>query len=328
METKLFYTSDEEIREAAAIIANGGLVAFPTETVYGLGADAFDPKAAEKAYAAKGRPSDNPLIVHISKFEDIRRLSTVFDEPSLFSVMSRAEKLADTFWPGPLTIVLPKRIAVPKETTGGLYTVAVRMPKSDVTLKLIEYSGTLIAGPSANISGRPSPTSGLHVKQDLDGKIDGIIMGDPCEGGIESTVLDICNETLTILRPGLITPEMISAATGEPVQYDPALFKKPVEDPDFHPMAPGQKYKHYAPKADMRIVPAEKLYARFEEEMAKGKKVGIIPKPDARTFFAKLREFDQQDMDIILAAPLDENDSLSFAIMNRVLKSAGYNIEE
>ena len=328
METYIYSTSEEDIKRAAKVIAEGGLVAFPTETVYGLGADAFDPMAAKKAYAAKGRPSDNPLIVHISKFEDLKRLTPIFEKDSKLAkdLCDTVKKLSDAFWPGPLTMVLPKREEVPKETTGGLDTVAIRMPKSKATLDLIEYSGTLLSGPSANLSGRPSPTTWLHVKEDLDGKIDGIIAGDPCVGGIESTVLDVAS--MTILRPGLITPEMIAAVTDKEVTYDKTLFEKPSEDPDFHPLAPGQKYKHYAPKAEMHIVPEEKLMERVREEKAKGRKVGFIKKPDARTFFAKLREFDDQGMDIILASALPENDSLSFSIMNRVLKSAGYNIEE
>ncbi len=331
MNTRIFKTSENEIKEAARLIANGGLVAFPTETVYGLGADAFDPEAARKAYAAKGRPSDNPLIVHISKFEDLERATVIFDEArggdeEAVEVCRNVRKLAAAFWPGPLTMVLPKRDEVPKETTGGLSTVALRMPLSEPTLKLIEYSGTLLSGPSANLSGHPSPTRWQHVRSDLGGRIDGIIAGDPCYGGIESTVLDL--KTMTILRPGLITPEMIAAVTGREVAYDKALFGKPSEDPDYHPMAPGQKYKHYAPKAEMHIVPEEKLMARVKEEEAKGRKVGYISKPEAGSFFAKLREFDEDGVDIIFAAALPEGDSLNFSIMNRVLKSAGYNIEE
>ena len=340
METYIYTTNEDDIKKAAKVIAEGGLVAFPTETVYGLGADAFDPLAAKKAYAAKGRPSDNPLIVHIADFQDLYRLTTIFDEDIAWQcvdplegsadsfkndICSTVRKLSDAFWPGPLTMVLPKRKEVPKETTGGLDTVAIRMPASEPTLKLIRYSGTLVSGPSANLSGRPSPTAWLHVKEDLDGKIDGIIAGDPCQVGIESTVLDV--KTMTILRPGFITPEMIAAVTGCEVSYDKTLFSKPSEDPNFHPMAPGQKYKHYAPKAEMHIVPEEKLMERVKEENAKGKKVGFILRPEARTFFAKLREFDDQGMDIILASALPEGDSLSFSIMNRVLKSAGYHIE-
>ncbi len=321
MNTIYLTTSEADLRRGAEMLAAGGLVAFPTETVYGLGADAFDPEAAKKAYAAKGRPSDNPLIVHIAKFEDIRRLSPDWNNPL-------AKKLADAFWPGPLTMILPKLPELPSETTGGLDTVAIRMPRSEASLKFIEYSGTLVSGPSANLSGHPSPTSWEHVKEDLDGRIDAILMGEPCEGGIESTVLDLCGSTLTILRPGLVTPEMISAVTGLDVAYDKALFQKPSEDPDYHPKAPGQKYRHYAPRAEMHIVSPEKLEKRAAEERAKGRRVGIIEKPDAATFFAKLRRFDKEGVDMILAASLPEDSSLSFSVMNRVLKSAGYNIED
>ena len=321
MNTTFLTTSDEDLRKGAQLLARGGLVAFPTETVYGLGADAFDPEAARKAYAAKGRPSDNPLIVHIAEFADIRRLSPDYDNPV-------AKKLAEAFWPGPLTMILPKLPQVPYETTGGLDTVAIRMPRCEATLKFIAYSGTLVSGPSANLSGHPSPTSWQHVADDLGGRIDAVLMGEPCEGGIESTVLDLCGEKLTILRPGLVTPEMISAVTGLDVEYDKALFQKPSEDPDYHPKAPGQKYKHYAPRAEMRLVPAEKLAQRVREEEAKGRSVGVIEKPDAKTFFALLRQFDAEGKDLILAAPLPEDSSLSFSVMNRVLKSAGYHIEE
>ncbi|MBO4861475.1 MAG: threonylcarbamoyl-AMP synthase, partial [Firmicutes bacterium] len=180
IETLLLSTEDADLRKAAEIVKNGGLAAFPTETVYGLGADAFSPDSARKAYAAKGRPSDNPLIVHIAKTADMYKVAkTVPDE---------AMKLAEAFWPGPLTMVLPKRDELPGETTGGLDTVAVRMPDSPATLKFIEYSGTAVSGPSANISGRPSPTSWQHVQADLGGRIDAIICGEPCTGGIESTV--------------------------------------------------------------------------------------------------------------------------------------------
>ena len=215
MKTVLYKTNEEEIKAAARVLSGGGLVAFPTETVYGLGADAFDKDAAKKAYAAKGRPSDNPLIVHVAKFDDLYRLA-----PGDAVDMEVVRKLADTFWPGPLTIILPKLDIVPKETTGGLDTVAIRMPKDDATLKLIEYSKTLVSGPSANTSGGPSPTSWQHVQKDLDGKIDGIICGGQCSGGIESTVIDLSGiyfkktDAITILRPGLITPEMIKDATG------------------------------------------------------------------------------------------------------------------
>ncbi|MBR5731339.1 MAG: threonylcarbamoyl-AMP synthase, partial [Firmicutes bacterium] len=302
----------------------------------GLGADAFDPDAARKAYAAKGRPSDNPLIVHIAKTEDLYRAASEVPEEAL--------RLAATFWPGPLTMVLPKRPELPKETTGGLDTVALRMPRDEATLRLIECSGTLVSGPSANISGRPSPTCWEHVKSDLDGKIDAIICGSPCAGGIESTVLDLTDPSSpVILRPGLITPEMISAVLDREVTYDTALFKKPSEDPDFRPKAPGQKYKHYAPKADMVIYTGDAgdvlgaVEKRLAKEQAAGRKAGVIDDPQPRTFFAQLRDLDGQGTDIILVAAPDSalaegpdgkkpDGSIYFSLMNRMLKAAGYNI--
>ena len=353
IETLLLSTEEEDLRKGAGIIKDGGLVAFPTETVYGLGADAFDPGAAKRAYAAKGRPSDNPLIVHISKTEDLYRAAS--------EVPGEALKLAEAFWPGPLTMVLPKRPEMPKETTGGLDTVALRMPKDAATLRLIELSGTLLSGPSANISGRPSPTTWQHVKADLYGKIDAIIQGSPCAGGIESTVLDLTDpKAPMILRPGLITPEMISAVLDREVSYDPSLFKKPSDDPDFKPKAPGQKYKHYAPKAEVVIFEGASgdvfraIDKRLAAERAKGRKAGVIDVPHPRTFFAQLRQFDEDGRDIILVAAPDDgvpadgqaagpdsvpaeasaagqdgrtlDPSIYFSLMNRMLKAAGYNI--
>ena len=341
IKTLLLSTEDAGLKKAAEIIRNGGLAAFPTETVYGLGADAFSPDSAKKAYAAKGRPSDNPLIVHIAKTEDIGRVAQVVPQEAL--------KLAEAFWPGPLTMVLPKRPELPKETTGGLDTVAVRMPASPATLKFIEYSGTAVSGPSANISGRPSPTSWEHVQNDLDGKIDAIICGEPCVGGIESTVLDLTEpEKPVILRPGLITPEMIASVLKTEVSYDPALFAKPSDDPDYKPKAPGQKYKHYSPNAEVVIYEGspEDVAAAVEErrlaEEAKGRKVGTIDVPQPRTFFAQLRGFDAEGADIILVAAPDKvpaeagspaggadaetlDPSVYFSLMNRMLKAAGYN---
>ena len=340
MQTLLLTTEEADIRRAAEIVKNGGLVAFPTETVYGLGADAFSPDSARKAYSAKGRPSDNPLIVHISKTEDLYRAAETVPEEAL--------KLAEAFWPGPLTMVLPKRPEMPKETTGGLDTVALRMPKSEATLKLIEYSGTLISGPSANISGRPSPTRWEHVQADLGGKIDAVLCGEPCSGGIESTVLDLTDpEDPMILRPGLITPEMISAVLKIDVAYDPALFRKPSEDPNFRPKAPGQKYRHYSPDAEVVIYEGHSndifraIDKRLSEEHAAGRSVGIIDVPDPRTFFAKLRAADEDGIDVVLVAAPDDaipaekafqgadgslDRSIYFSLMNRMLKAAGYNI--
>ncbi len=349
IDTLLLSTEDADLKKAAEIIKGGGLAAFPTETVYGLGADAFSPDSAKKAYAAKGRPSDNPLIVHIAKTEDIGRVArTVPDE---------ALKLAEAFWPGPLTMVLPKRPELPKETTGGLDTVAVRMPDSAATLRFIEYSGTAVSGPSANISGRPSPTAWQHVQADLDGKIDAIICGEPCRGGIESTVLDLTDpKAPVILRPGLITPEMIASVLKTDVAYDPALFAKPSDDPDYRPKAPGQKYKHYSPKAEVVVFEGDPdcvcraMDARLQKETAAGRKAETIDVPQPGRFFAQLRQFDAEGADIILIAAPDsgvpaEKDaykvssadqagpdgktldpSVYFSLMNRMLKAAGYNI--
>jgi len=330
MSAELLLPTSENLDKAAGLLKAGALVAFPTETVYGLGADAFDPEAAKKAYAAKGRPSDNPLIVHIADFEDIYKL--VPEE----AVTERVKKLADAFWPGPLTMVLPKLDAVPKETTGGLDTVAIRMPKSDATLEFIRKSGTCVSGPSANLSGHPSPTTWQHVVDDLAMTIDAIICGDPCEGGIESTVLDVAS--LTIYRPGLITPEMISAVLGgDEVQYDESLFVFPSDahgeyDEDFHPKAPGMKYKHYAPKAEMCIywgsdkqVAAAIKSAKFMAKLRR-RKVFVIEKIEPATFFAKLRQADDEGADLILAQALNTDDSVSFSVMNRALKASGFNL--
>ena len=221
MQTKVvkidpFQIDENEMKEAAELIRKGELVAFPTETVYGLGADALHPEASKKIYAAKGRPSDNPLIVHICKFEELVSIAK--------EVPAQAEKLADAFWPGPLTMIVWKNEKVPYETTGGMETVAIRMPKHPVALKLIEESGCLIAAPSANTSGKPSPTEASHVKLDLDGKIPMILDGGPVGIGIESTIIDLTEDTPMILRPGYITKEMLEEVLGEEVKIDPGII--------------------------------------------------------------------------------------------------------
>ena len=327
MNTQYFSTEDEELRKAAEIIKAGGLVAFPTETVYGLGGDAYNAESSCKIYAAKGRPSDNPLIVHVADVAGARALVTDFPET--------AEKLAESFWPGPLTMVLPKKPEIPDATTGGLSTVAVRCPSDEAARKLIIYSGLPIAAPSANLSGRPSPTQWKHVKDDLDGKIDGIIMGEPCIGGIESTVVDLTGSTPQILRPGLITPERITEATGLPCSYDPAITGA---DPNARPKAPGMKYKHYAPKAQMIIFSgATDLVVKAMEKKnwslcGKGLAVTNLfyknAEQAAARLFADLRKADQNGADYILVNALPETRSLNYSVMNRMLKAAGYNIIE
>ena len=249
MKTKIF--GKEGISEAAEILKGGGLVAFPTETVYGLGGNGLDKEAAKKIYAAKGRPSDNPLILHVSSIEEVYPLVKALPE--------KAKKLMEAFWPGPLTLVLPKSDLVPKESTGGLETVALRSPENALTLSLIRACGFPIAGPSANLSGRPSPTEASHVFEDLGGRIEGILEDGAVGIGVESTIVDLSEDCPTLLRPGAITIEDLEEVLGEKVAIDPTLLGKSMTE-GFIPKAPGMKYRHYAPKAEMI------LFKKKEEE--------------------------------------------------------------
>ena len=249
MKTQIF--GKEGISEAAEILKQGGLVAFPTETVYGLGGNGLDKEAAKKIYAAKGRPSDNPLILHVSSIEEVYPLVKALPE--------KAKKLMEAFWPGPLTLVLPKSDIVPKESTGGLETVALRSPENALTLDLIRACGFPIAGPSANLSGRPSPTEASHVFEDLGGRIEGILEDGAVGIGVESTIVDLSENCPTLLRPGAITPEDLEELLGEKVAIDPTLLGKSMAE-GFTPKAPGMKYRHYAPKAEMI------LFKKKEEE--------------------------------------------------------------
>lgn len=327
---KITHTEEDKkiYEQAGQILRAGGLVAFPTETVYGLGADALDAKASAKIYAAKGRPSDNPLIVHIA---DVNALYDLAKE-----VPDKALVLAEKFWPGPLTMILKKKDKVPDSITGGLGTVAIRMPSHPVAAELIRSSGVYIAAPSANTSGKPSPTRAEHVINDLSGRIDMIIQDDTVDIGVESTIIDLSEEVPTILRPGYITQAMFEEAIGKTI-IDPAIMGSLKEG--VIPKAPGMKYKHYAPKAEMIIFQGEpeniKL-AMAEEKIKRnffGQRVEIIvfdnehPETAAHEFFARLRECDKKNVDVILAAALRE-DGIGFAVMNRMFKSAGYNIRE
>lgn len=315
-----------DIEAAARILREGGLVAFPTETVYGLGADALNADAVAAIYEAKGRPSDNPLIVHVAKVSDCLALT-----PTLTPAF---QTLADQFWPGPLTMVVPKKPEVPDLTTGGLGTVAIRMPEHPVALELIRRAGCPVAAPSANRSGRPSPTKGDHVVEDLDGRIQMILKSGDCQVGIESTVLDLTGEIPTVLRPGILSAQELAEALGTEVVIDPGVLDQTVEKPK----APGMKYTHYAPRAKMVIYqgPKEQVLREIERVKEKreqeGQKVGLVTfenqeyRDVARTFFAKLRELDQVGVDLILAQSLDDRDSIGFAVMNRMLKSAGYHV--
>ena len=347
MNTK-FYEIDvnnidiKKMQEAGELIAAGELVAFPTETVYGLGGDALHPEAAKKIYEAKGRPSDNPLIVHIAEVSDLERVGK--------SVPEQAKKLADAFWPGPLTMIVWKKDEVPFATTGGLNTVAVRMPDHPVALELIRRSGKLIAAPSANTSGRPSPTEASHVMGDLEGRIAMVLDGGPVGIGIESTIIDLTEPIPMILRPGYITPEMLSEVLGEEVIIDPGII---AADDTTKPKAPGMKYKHYAPKADMIIIDGEKdavvekINTLTQEAHTKGKKVAVIATEEtkdaytadvvlnigarededsiARHMYKILRECDKLDVEIIFSESF-KTPRIGQAIMNRLLKAAAHQV--
>ncbi len=340
LDTRILGTTEKEIEYAAQIIKDGGLVAFPTETVYGLGANAMDAEAVSKVYEAKGRPSDNPMIVHIARDVHMFRVT---DE-----VTPDMQKLMTAFWPGPLTMVVAAKPEVPRVVTGGLDTVAVRMPDSQPTLDLILESGCLLVGPSANLSGHPSPTTASHVDDDLHGRINAIIQGADCRVGIESTVVDMTSDIPMILRPGFITKEQLSEVLGKEVEMDPAILYRPEifdnnglleTDENYKPKAPGMKYKHYAPKAEMIIFtgdPEKVRLAMAEEKMERmsfGQKVEVMlygdkePNVAAKEFFAQLREYDKTGVDVIFATALDE-DGVGLAVMNRMFKSAGYNIRE
>ncbi len=344
METKVFvardnYIKDEELKEASAVIRSGGLVAFPTETVYGLGGDATNPEASRKIYAAKGRPSDNPLIVHIADFSQLRNI--------VAEVPQEAEKLAEAFWPGPLTMILRKNEVIPYETTGGLDTVAIRMPSHPMARAFLQDSGCMIAAPSANTSGRPSPTTAQHVWEDLHGKIEILLDGGPVGIGIESTIVDLSEERPMILRPGFITQEMLSAVLGD-VGMDPGLASENSKQP---PKAPGMRYRHYAPKADLTLVEGtmeeviSKINALTREAQAMGKSVGVLATEEnkdcyvadhvivigqrqdeaeiARHLFDVLRQFDDLQVDLIYSESFVAA-GVGQAIMNRLLKAAGH----
>ena len=318
----------------------GALVAFPTETVYGLGANALDSEAAAKIYAAKGRPSDNPLIVHIADMDALPLITAEIPEA--------AKKLAAKFWPGPLTMVMKKSEVVPYGTTGGLDTVAVRMPAHPIALEMIRHGGGYIAAPSANTSGRPSPTLASHVADDMDGIVPLILDGGAVGIGIESTIVDLTDEIPTILRPGFITKEMLQEVVGE-VQIDKGLDA----DSKTPPKAPGMKYRHYAPKAELMIVEGSseavvaKINALVRENEEKGICTGIIGTEETISrypagivkcmgtrndelsisshLYGILREFDESDAKVIYSESFEEG-AMGSAIMNRLLKAAGHKI--
>ena len=344
METKIIkidknQINEEVIKEAGALLREGKLVAFPTETVYGLGADALQEEAAKRTYEAKGRPSDNPLIVHIADYDDLKKIA--------INIPPETDMLAAHFWPGPLTMIFQKSDIVPYGTTGGLDTVAVRMPVDPIAQALIREAGGFVSAPSANTSGRPSPTTAQHVEEDLNGKIDMILDGGTVDIGLESTILDMTVSPPMILRPGAITEEMFEKVIG-PVNVDQTLLS---ENSTQAPKAPGMKYRHYAPKAKLMIVEGdlrEEILAIRQlayEADRKGHPVGIIAtsetlpfynhgivknigtreneKSIARNLYGVLREFDEENVDTIYSESFAVQ-GMGTAIMNRLEKAAGH----
>ncbi len=344
---KLAENDSAAFEQAAKILRNGGLVAFPTETVYGLGGNALDKEASKKIYAAKGRPSDNPLIVHVADIKAVKPLVT--------EIPDKARKLMEAFWPGPLTIILNASPIVPKKTLGGLSTIALRMPDHPVALKLLKSAKIPIAAPSANASGRPSPTKAEHVAEDLAGRIDMILDGGEVGIGVESTIVDLTGKTPIILRPGFITRAMLEGVLGQ-VIIDPAIARineGEMITADEPPRAPGMKYRHYAPKAPLTLVQGDtkqvnarliKLAKKAHED---GLRVGVIcedgapiePYADAvyhvgdrkdrlrlsQRIYDILRQCDADALDVIYADDfgLEFDEELGYALQNRLMKAAG-----
>ena len=348
METKVAIIKDINtdirfIEEAGKVIRNGGTVAFPTETVYGLGANALDDEAVRKIFIAKGRPQDNPLIIHVST-KEISEL--VKDVPEV------AQKIIDKFWPGPLTVILEKKDIIPNVTSANLNTIGIRMPNSEIALKLIELAERPIAAPSANISGRPSPTEVERCVEDLNGRVDYIIGGESSDIGVESTIVDCTVNPPLVLRPGGITLEMLKEINPE-IELDKALKSKPNDD--FKPKAPGMKYKHYAPNAHLKIIKGknektiEIINEIVENDIEKGNDIAILTtnenlnkfnngkvislgsendlKEIAKNLFEALRKCDDLGVQYILCQGFEEN-GVGLAIMNRLNKAAGYDILE
>lgn len=346
MKTKIVRLNEQQINmqaieEAGQIIRKGGLVAFPTETVYGLGGDGLNASSSGKIYAAKGRPSDNPLIIHIANMNALEKI--VREVPEI------AYKLAEQYWPGPLTMIFKKADCVPLETTGGLSTVAVRMPSNKIALALIEAAGGYVAAPSANLSGRPSPTLAQYVIQDMDGRIDMILDGGEADIGLESTIIDLSGDEPMILRPGYITEEMLSEVVGQ-VETDRTILEG---NSDMAPKAPGMKYRHYAPKGSLTIVEGQQeavtafINGQLLERKKEGYRTGVIATDEtvavyladstksvgsrkdeeqiARQLFRILREFDDEEIEVMYAESF-ECKGVGQAIMNRLLKAAGHQV--
>ncbi len=330
---KIESTADfEKLSEPAKALAEGKLVAFPTETVYGLGGNALDAQTVKKIYGAKGRPSDNPLIVHVSSKEDVYSLAETVPE--------NAEKILDILCPGPITIILNKSNLVPDVVTAGGKTVAIRFPENEIARELIKKSGVPVAAPSANLSGRPSPTTAAHVAEDLSDKIDYIIDGGPCRVGLESTVIDLTVTPPRILRPGGVSQETLAALLGEVTGYAPR------DEDTTSPKSPGMKYKHYAPKAEMVVFEGKTCREAILKQVTacKNKKVCVLtagqtdlydcdvidcgkePVEYAKALFGALREADALEADVIFAELPFAPGGIVTALKNRIYKSCGGNV--
>lgn len=341
-DTKIIVVNSEDdlqLNIAAKIIKDGGTVAFPTETVYGLGGNVYNKSAINNIFVAKGRPSDNPLIVHISSKDDLNDL--------VVDISKKAKLLIKAFWPGAITLIFKKSSLVSKNVTAGLETVAIRLPENKIANKLIKLSGVPVAAPSANISGKPSPTEGKHVVEDLNGKVDCIIISNKSKVGLESTIIDTTVEPPMLLRPGGITVEDIEAVIGK-INIDPFLEKK--IEKDIKPKAPGMKYTHYSPEAEVIVIMGDsnsKIIKINELIKLYDKKIGVMCSDEtqsnykgvitlslgskknmaeiASNLFKVLREFDDLGVDIVLAEGYDTL-GMGKAIMNRLNKAAGFNI--
>lgn len=328
--------SQNEIQRAAEIIRAGGLVAFPTETVYGLGGNALDPDASRKIYEAKGRPSDNPLIAHVASPDGFEALCEIENREAF-------ESLAESFIPGPITVIQKKRHFIPDTVTAGHPTLAVRFPVHTVARALISASGVPIAAPSANLSGRPSPTKAEHVIEDLDGRVDMIIDSGECSIGVESTIIHIADKTPKLLRPGAVTLEMLRDVLGE-VECDVGILEKISEDRK--PLAPGMKYRHYAPKAPVigvageedqvlkylaeRLCEKESAILCFDGDFPASERVLTLGAREdksahAKNLFDRLRTFDKMNISKIYTRIPDGGD-LGLAVVNRLLKACGYTV--
>lgn len=334
---KIYSPEDEGIKKAGEILRRGGLVAIPTETVYGLAGNALDGKCAGKIFAAKGRPSDNPLIVHISSISQWEAL--------VKEIPDTARALAEKFWPGPLTVILPKSDLIPDEVSGGLDTVAVRMPENEIARAIIESAGVPLAAPSANLSGKPSPTSASHVIDDMTGRIDAIVDSGDCDVGVESTVISLAVTPARLLRPGRVTPEMLTEVLGE-IEIDDAVYEKLREGAEA--ASPGMKYKHYSPEAPVVLVKGSfESFCDFIKQNAKDGTVALCfegegerltvpyvtygckgdPSSQAKHIFDALRKVDKMGAKQVFAR-FPENEGMGLAVFNRLIRAAAFNIIE